>query len=95
MTSRGVLNRAEPVSMAKAEHQAGFRARRVGRLRVQGEAVDPRVDSAVDRTLAEIGIEVRDVALPTWRAAFEPAVVMLRAEGSQCPRHLLARPDCL
>jgi amidase len=69
--------------------------RRVGRVRVLGEAIDPRIDIAVDQALADAAVEVRDVDLPGWRAAFEAAVVILRAEGWRSHRHLLARSDRL
>jgi amidase len=71
------------------------RPRRVGRIRVRGEAIDPRIDIAVDQALAGADVEVRDVDLPGWQAAFEAAVVILRAEGWRSHRHLLARSDRL
>jgi amidase len=51
----------------------------VGRVRVPG--VDPVIDAAVDRALAEGEFEVVEVALPSWDAAFEAALGILLPEG--------------
>ena len=51
----------------------------VGRVRVPG--VDPRIDAAVDRALAESELEVVEVELPGWDAAFEASLAVLLPEG--------------
>jgi len=67
----------------------------VGRIRPVGEAIDARINTAVDRAFAEADVEVHDLDVPGWQAAFDAAVVILRAEGWQSHRHLLARLDRL
>ncbi len=51
----------------------------VGRVRVPG--VDPRIDAAVDRALAASELEVVEVELPGWDAAFEASLGILLPEG--------------
>lgn len=51
----------------------------VGRVRVPD--VDPRIDAAVDRALAASELEVVEVELPSWDAAFEASLAILLPEG--------------
>lgn len=51
----------------------------IGRVRVPD--VDPRIDAAVDRALAASELEVVEVELPGWDAAFEAALAVLLPEG--------------
>jgi amidase len=51
----------------------------VGRVRVPG--VDPLIDAAVDRALAASELEVVEVELPGWDAAFEASLGILLPEG--------------
>jgi amidase len=44
----------------------------IGRVRVPD--VDPLIDAAIDQALAESGLEVIEIALPSWGEAFEEAV---------------------
>jgi amidase len=46
-------------------------ARLIGRVRVPD--VDPTIEAAVDRALAEAGFELLEVELPNWRSALEAA----------------------
>jgi amidase len=46
-------------------------ARVIGRVRVP--EVDPTIEAAVDRALAEAGFELLEVELPNWRSALEAA----------------------
>jgi len=69
--------------------------RRVGRLRPTGFVVDPRIDAAVDQTLARAGFAVSEIPVPDWQAACEAGGVILQYEGWQAHRHLLAYADRL
>jgi amidase len=55
--------------------EPGFRpaapARLIGRVRVP--EVDPTIDAAIDRALAEADFELVEVELPSWRSALEAA----------------------
>jgi amidase len=62
-------------------------ARMVGRVRVPG--VDPVIDAAVDRALAAAGLEVVEVELPGWAAAFEAALGILLPEAWRNNRALV------
>src|SRR4051812_4759663 len=65
----------------------------VGRARVDVD-VNPLVDAAVDRALAEFGAPVTDVELPMWRTAWNEADVILSAEAWRADGSLLsAHPD--
>lgn len=67
-------------------------ARTVGRVRVPG--VDPVIDAAVDQALAESELEVVEVELPGWAAAFEAALGILLPEAWRNNRELVeAGPD--
>ena len=66
----------------------------VGRVRLEGEHVNPSVDAAVDRALAAAGLEVSDVTLSGWSAAWEAGDVILSAEAWRQDGPLLeAHPD--
>ncbi len=54
-------------------------ARAVGRVRVPG--VNPSIDAAVDRALGEAELEVVEIELPGWEAAFEAALAILLPEA--------------
>lgn len=58
---------------------AAAAATAVGRVRVPD--VDPRIDAAVDRALAAAGLEVVEIELPSWDAAFAAALAILLPEG--------------
>ena len=62
--------------------EAGFNpaaapARRVGRVRLPD--VDPQIDAALDRALAEAELEAADVVLPTWEQAGASALTVILA----------------
>lgn len=61
----------------------------VGRVRLPN--VDPRIDEAVDRVLAESGLEVIDVELPGWEAATEATIAIASMEALRSHGHLLDR----
>lgn len=69
---------------------------RVARL-VGVPDVDAQIDQAVDAALGAAGLEVVEVELPSWRAAFDAHRVILGAEAWQVNGHLLdglfADPD--
>ncbi|MFP3902196.1 MAG: amidase [Acidimicrobiia bacterium] len=58
---------------------AGEPARMVGRLRLHG--IDPRVDAAIDATLAVAEVEVVDLVLPAWHDAARAGTTVLYAEA--------------
>ena len=59
----------------------------VGRFRLQN--TDPAIDAAIDRALAAAELEVVDIDLPGWQAAFGNNGVILIAEAWQANNHLL------
>jgi amidase len=75
----------------------GDPARVVGRVRVPD--VDPTIEAAIDRALAEAGLEVVEVALPSWGRALEAALWIGLPEAARNngaladrdPAHLLDR----
>jgi amidase len=64
----------------------------IGRVRTPTEEVDPRIGSAVDRALAEAGIEVVDVVIGEWTEVVAACVVILIAEAAQADGWLLDDP---
>ncbi|MDQ1397423.1 MAG: amidase [Acidimicrobiaceae bacterium] len=71
---------------------AGAPPTTVGRF--LGVTADPRIDAAIDRALAGAELEVIDIDLPGWKAAFEATMAILLAEAWVNDRHLTAeRPD--
>jgi amidase len=60
-------------------------ARVVGRFRVEA---DPVIDAAVDAALAAAELEVVDIQLPGWQAAFGAGAALLIAEAYVADRHL-------
>jgi amidase len=54
-------------------------AHAIGRVRLAG--VDPAIDAAIDRALAEAELEVVDVEIDGWTQAFEAALVILLGEA--------------
>jgi len=61
----------------------------VGRFRLQN--TDPEIDAAVDRALAEAELDVLDIELPGWMAAFANNGVILISEAWQANGHLLGK----
>src|SRR4051812_44619576 len=59
----------------------------VGRFRLQN--TDPAIDEAIDRALAAAELEVIDVELPGWQAAYANNGVILIAEAFEANHHLL------
>jgi amidase len=59
----------------------GAPARTIGRVRVPG--VDPTIDVAVDRALAEAELEVVEVELPSWDDALEAALRVGLSEAAR------------
>jgi amidase len=57
----------------------------VGRMRL---ACDPAIDAAIDQVLAAAELDVVDVELPGWRAAYRAGVTILLAEAYQADHHL-------
>jgi amidase len=57
----------------------GPAATAIGRVRVPG--VDPLIDAAIDRALAESELEVVEVALPSWGEAFPAAIEIALPEA--------------
>jgi len=67
-------------------------ARVVGRLRPAGVDVDPAIDAAVDRALSEAGLEVREVVLDDWEAAYRAGLDILLPEAAEVSGELLEDP---
>ncbi len=68
--------------------------RAIGRFRAPD--VDPRIDAAVDRALAEAELEVVEVELPSWGSALEAALRIGLGEGYRNHGGMLARePELL
>jgi amidase len=67
-------------------------ARRAGRIRPGGLAIDPVIDAAIDAALVRSGLEVAEVDLPGWDEARAAAGVLIDAEAAQSNRVLLADP---
>jgi amidase len=66
----------------------------VGRVRLDGEQVNPAVDAAVDRALAAAELAVTVVTLAGWSAAWEAGDAILSAEAWRQDGPLLeAHPD--
>jgi amidase len=61
----------------------------VGRFRLLN--TDPAIDAAIDRALAEAEVDVVDIELPGWMAAFANNGVILISEAWQANRHLLGK----
>lgn len=61
----------------------------VGRFRAPD--VDPTIDAAVDRALAEAELEVVEVELPSWGSALEAALRIGLGEGYRNHAEMLAR----
>jgi amidase len=61
----------------------------VGRFRLPN--TDPAIDAAVDRALAAAELEVVDVELPGWEAAFATNGMILIAEAWEADNHLLGQ----
>ena len=59
----------------------------VGRFRLAG--TDPTIDAALDRALAASELDVVDIDLPGWAAAYATNGVILIAEAWQANHHLL------
>ncbi|HWW52872.1 MAG TPA: amidase [Acidimicrobiales bacterium] len=57
--------------------------------RFRGLDVDPAIDAALDRVLAESGLDVVDVDLAGWAAATRAGVTVLVAEAWQSDRRLV------
>ena len=64
----------------------------VARLRVPGIEVDPAVDAAVDRALALAELQVVEITMPDWSAAYEANVVITAWEAAQVNRRLMQDP---
>ena len=65
----------------------------VGRLRVPGIEVDPAVDAAVDRALAAVELQIVEITMPDWPAAYEANVVITAWEAAQVNRRLMQDPS--
>ncbi len=64
----------------------------IGRYRAPG--VDPAIDAAVDRALADAGFEVVDAELPSWGSALEAALRIGLGEAYRNHGEMIARePD--
>jgi amidase len=61
----------------------------VGRVRLPG--TDPAIDEAVDRALAEAGLEAVDIPLTGWAAATEATVAIASAEALRSHGPILER----
>jgi amidase len=61
----------------------------VGRFRLQN--TDPAIDAAIDRALAAAELEVMDVDLPGWMAAFATNGIILISEAWQADNRLLGK----
>jgi amidase len=68
---------------------AGAAPTTVGRFRLEG--TDPQIDAAVDRALVAAEVDVVDIELPGWQAAYATNGVILIAEAWKADRHLLGR----
>ncbi|HET6809801.1 MAG TPA: amidase [Acidimicrobiales bacterium] len=70
----------------------------VARLRPAGPdgllAVDPVIDAAVDRALAAAGIEIAEVVVGDWEAAYGATTVILESEAAASNRALLDDRTC-
>jgi amidase len=71
---------------------AGAPAVRVGRLRLAGADVDPRIDEAVDAALRRSELDLAEVGLDGWRAARRAADTIIDAEAAEVDGHLMADP---
>jgi amidase len=65
----------------------------IGRLRLPSESVDPEIDAAVDRALAESEFEVLDITLPEWEQAWIRCSDLLTAEAWEANHGLLNDPE--
>jgi amidase len=61
----------------------------VGRVRLPG--VDPRIDEAVDRALAEAGLDVIEIDLPGWGRATEATIAIASMEALRSHGPLIDR----
>ena len=89
------------VALGMALLEPGFEPGRtapslVGRLRPGGPTdpvvVDPAIDAAVDRALAAAGIEIVEMVVEGWGAAYHAATVILESEAATANRALLGDP---
>ncbi|MET0325141.1 MAG: amidase [Ilumatobacteraceae bacterium] len=71
---------------------AGVPARAIGRLRLPGVAVDPAIDTAVDRLLAAAEVDVVELVVPEWLTAYHSASAILASEAETANRELLDDP---
>lgn len=65
----------------------------IGRVRPAGVEVDPAIDAALDELLAALGIEVREVEIPTWSDAYRSGVDLLVTEAAEQNAPLLQDPS--
>jgi len=68
-------------------------ARRLGRVRPDGVPVDPLIDGALDELLARCGLEVVEIAIPTWSDAYRAGVDLLVTEAVVANAALLEDPE--
>jgi amidase len=68
-----------------AQHSASV----IGRLRLPSESVDPVIDAAIDRALAESGFEIVEITLPEWEEAWMRCSDLLTAEAWEANRYIL------
>ncbi len=57
-------------------------ASRIGRIRPADVAVDPLIEAAIDAALAALGIEIREISVPTWSDAYRLGVDLLVTEAA-------------
>jgi amidase len=86
---RDVANVVRGMQLLEPGFALGERAHRIGRVRVPG--VDPRIETAIDRALAEAELEVVEVGLPSWGWAFEASLRIGLAEAMRNHGALLDR----
>ena len=64
----------------------------IGRVRPPEIPVDPLIDEAIDTALAALGIEVREIAIPTWFEALRAGVDLLVTEAAEQNAPLINDP---
>jgi amidase len=88
----------EDVTLAMALLEPGFvragsgEVSLVGRVHPQGVAIDPVIDAAIDAALAAAGLDIIEVELPEWSAAFAATAAILDSEAAVANRHLTSEP---
>jgi amidase len=65
----------------------------IGRLRVPGAEVDPLIDAAVDRALALAELDIVDVTVPGWCAAYSAGATILDWEAACVNLYLTEDPN--